>query len=126
MATGHPVKMSRLTGNAVSPSNIEKQKTNLALQVFCQETASALILNSATKDSSQSTSRFLRIFSKFFTICNVKDVYSHIKRNDEFSSVDSTSLEYLRKIAKLAKFMTSCQKRSRIRSLTPGNELCLV
>ena len=73
------LKMSKLSEVAVNPRPIERQRVNTCLQVFCEETATALDLYGKwfCKDVS-GTLKFIRIVVKWWTIMNVKN-----KRIDE-------------------------------------------
>ena len=44
------LQLSKLTEKSVTPKHTEKQSVPLCLQVFCDETATALLTHSATKD----------------------------------------------------------------------------
>ena len=70
----------RLNANAIFPSNIQRQKVNLALRIFDESTTSALARVYPTE--SQSTCNFSKVILKFWKIFNVNNFTKGQNKND--------------------------------------------
>ena len=71
---GTVLKMSRLSETAVYPKPIERQSVSTCLQVFCEETATALELYRRLHCIDITvTVKFIRKVLKWWTIINVKN-----------------------------------------------------
>ena len=117
------LKMSKLTGPSVSPSSIEKQKVSLALNVFCEQTAAALVHSTCTEPSSKVTSRYILMILQLWKLWNCKSKVEANRMNDsdripiDNSPAGARGLKLLRDWAKLATWMTHCGKY-RVQKLT--------
>ena len=78
------LRQSKLTKAAVFPTNIEKQKVNLALYVFSEKTSAALQASSISKNSSSmaSTAKFIDNVCKLWKLLNCKS-FREAKRNND-------------------------------------------
>ncbi|GFO31069.1 developmentally-regulated GTP-binding protein 2 [Plakobranchus ocellatus] len=63
-------KLSKLTSSSVSPSNLERQKVALALNVFSDQPASALQNSEAKKDTWEMTAMFILKVVKLWKVLN--------------------------------------------------------
>jgi len=95
-ATSAVVSCSKLSKIAVAPPPIMRQRVDLALKVFCYETAAALQLAGHNE-----TSDFVLLVAKFFTIMNAKYAGAGTRLRDELrqpiSDINSPSIQFLRK-----------------------------
>ena len=66
------VKLSKLTRSSVTPSNIEKQNVSLALNVFCEETSSALKSSAHSTEAWKDTATFIDAIVKLWKLLNCK------------------------------------------------------
>ena len=75
---------SHLTKASLSPSNIEKQKVSLVLNVFCDQTISALRTSTAmkTNEDASSTAEFLRLVVNLWKALNNKNKFAASRFND--------------------------------------------
>ena len=107
------VKLSKLTSVSVAPKLIERQKVSTCLQVFCEETATALKSNSSIKEADD-TITFIEIVVRFWKIANTKGSYADIRYKDPDRAVISTSedarLAFLLSLATMAEQMTRKQE----------------
>ena len=69
-------KRSKLTNAALYPSNLEKQKVSLALQVFCDETSAALKTATTSCDSWKSKAAYIDQVTKLWKVVNCKSKFS--------------------------------------------------
>ena len=85
------LKLSRLNEKSVMPKHTEKQSVSLCLQVFCDETATALLTHSATKNETgiEETAFFIQKVVKFWKIVNVKHKGEDMASNDPLKAVIS-------------------------------------
>ena len=83
------LRLSKLTEKSVTPKHTEKQSVPLCLQVFCGETATALLTHSSTKDIEgiDETANFIKKVMQFWKICIVKIKYQDVAANDPFKGV---------------------------------------
>ena len=77
-----PTKLSRLTKASIEPSNIEKQKVSLALNVFSDETCSALKFSSVSTDQTKTTALFIEQVLKLWKLLNCKSPVASKRLND--------------------------------------------
>ncbi|GFO27806.1 transposable element p transposase [Plakobranchus ocellatus] len=95
------VKLSQLTKSSVSPSNIEKQKVSLALNVFSEKTSSALKSSAASNLGWQETAVFIDHVLRLWKVFNTKTVIENIRMRDpdrcavDLSSTGQKPLEIL-------------------------------
>ena len=84
-------KLSKLKEAAVMPKNTEKQSVPLCLQVFCDETAAALLRHPAMKNVQgvEDTALFIQKVVAFWKIINVKREGIDFRRNDPLKAVIS-------------------------------------
>ncbi|GFO06462.1 developmentally-regulated GTP-binding protein 2 [Plakobranchus ocellatus] len=76
------IKLSQLTKSSVSPSNIEKQKVSLALNVFSEKTSSALKSSAASNPGWQETAVFIDHVLRLWKVFNTKTVIENIRMRD--------------------------------------------
>ena len=124
------VRLSKLTEKSVTPKHTEKQSVPLCLQVFCDETATALRTHTATKDEDgiEDTATFIEKVVKFWKICNVKSKYQDVLRNDPFRGViedeNDPKLAYLVQFGEMCLKMKSTPKH-RVKQLTRDTALAI-
>ena len=100
--------MSRLNYVAANPKPIERQKVDVCLRVFCDETCNALKLHPQMKNENvDGTVLWLSKFIKFWKICNVKNQFESTwlqdSRREAITSVDDPKLMFLLEIANMAR-----------------------
>lgn len=104
------VKLSKLSDRAVAPTPIERQKVSTCLQVFCDETISALKTHPKLSQDICGTVSFLQTFVDFWKIVNVHGSYEDVKFNDSRRSVvrreSDKSLQFLADLGHLVKSMS--------------------
>ena len=86
--------MSRLTFEAVCPTPTEKQKVETCLQVFCDETISALKLHPEFKGA-KSTIYFLNAVLQFWKMVNVHSNFTAIQTRDNLRTVITSSYDII-------------------------------
>ena len=69
-------KLSKLTKCAVHPTNIQKQNVPFTLQVFCDETKSALKTSTHTSDYWKDTASFIELVVQLWKLWNTKSVFA--------------------------------------------------
>lgn len=74
----NPLKRTTLTSMALCPSNFDRQKVSLALQVFNDKTVAAL-----SQDGKEETACFVYHMTRMWKILNVKSTTAHLHLNDE-------------------------------------------
>ena len=87
------LKLSKLTKAAVNPSNTQKQSVSLALQVFCDETRSALKESTESTSAWKETARFIAQVVTLWKLLNCKSPFQSVRLNDPDRAVvyDSSS-----------------------------------
>jgi len=85
------VKLSKLTKSTVSPSNIEKQRVSLVINVFCDQTSTALKTSEKSCSSWVDTSHFLDLTIKMWKILNCKSIRHAARLRDPFRQVIDNS-----------------------------------
>ena len=124
------LRLSKLTEKSVAPKHTEKQSVPLCLHVFCDETATALLTHSATKDLEgiEETATFIQKVVNFWKIVNVKKKYEDVRNNDPFKGViedpNDPKLAYLLKFADMCLKMKSRPKQ-RVKQLTRDTALAI-
>ena len=103
--------MSKLTQAALTPSNLEKQKVSLVLQVFCDATSSALKTSSNSTDSWKNTAEFIDIVVQLWKVLNCKNKFQATRFKDPDRAVvdlgeNNRAREVLSMWADLAEDMT--------------------
>ena len=71
------VKETRLSYTVLFPNNFEKQKVQLACDLFNEKTVAAL-----KKRGLISTALFVNMVSRVWNICNIKSIHSGYQKND--------------------------------------------
>ena len=108
-----PIKRTKLSYAALYPTNFEKQKVNLAVNVFNEKTVAVL--------TGKSTQVMVQNITKMWNILNVKTPSAGKRMNDEdrypIRDENDDRLKYLEEIADCFNQMTSTYTH-RIRSLT--------
>ncbi|GFO15131.1 developmentally-regulated GTP-binding protein 2 [Plakobranchus ocellatus] len=113
------VKLSKLSTSTISPSNIEKQKVSLALNVFCEQTSSALKTSSHRSSSWSETAAFIDIVVSLWKAFNTKSIFQATRLCDpDRQVIDSTPageriLNLLHQWAQLAQSMSPRKVRER-------------
>ncbi|GFO39905.1 transposable element p transposase [Plakobranchus ocellatus] len=113
------VKLSKLSTSTISPSNIEKQKVSLALNVFCEQTSSALKTSSHRSSSWSETAAFIDIVVSLWKAFNTKSIFQATRlRDPDHQVIDSTPageriLNLLHQWAQLAQSMSPRKVRER-------------
>ena len=104
--------LSKLTRSSVYPTNLERQKVQLALNVFCDQTVAALTTSSASTDSMKSTAKALMLVIRFFKLLNVKSTFTEARLNDpdrpavDYSDSGMQGFKTLSDWVKIAEFMS--------------------
>lgn len=115
------VKMSRLSEVAVFPSPIERQKVSFCLQIFCEETISALKNHPNIKDAND-TVLFLETVLQFWKIVNVHSPYEDVRRRDPncgvIKEVNDDNLQKLLNFGNMAQEMSTFTGKNRVKNLT--------
>jgi len=76
------LKLSKLTKASLYPSNLEKQKVSLCLNVFSEQTSSALKTCSKSSEEWKETAAFIDSVLKLWKLWNCKSPYQSIRLND--------------------------------------------
>ena len=76
------LSLSKLTKSSIAPSNIEKQKVSLVLNVFSEKTSAALKTSAVTSESAKETARCIDKIVKLWKVFNTKSVFQALKFND--------------------------------------------
>ena len=124
------LKLSRLNEKSVMPKHTEKQSVSLCLQVFCDETAKALLTHSATKNETgiEETALFIQKVVKFWKIVNVKHKGEDMASNDPLkagiSDPNDVRLNYLLQFGTMCLNMISKPKK-RVKQLTRDTALAI-
>ena len=112
------------------PKHTEKQSVPLCLQVFCEETATALLTHSSTKNEEgiQETATFIQKVVKFWKIVNVKKKYEDVIHNDPLKGViedpNDPRLTYLHQFGDMCLKMKS-RPKLRKKQLTRDTALAI-
>lgn len=103
---GMEAKMAhRLTDKVLNPSAIERTNVQLVGAATHESTTTALVYyaDKCNMPAYKETAAFLRLVRKWFTICNVKNNYSHCQCNDPnrkpVTNNDQESLAFLEQFA---------------------------
>ena len=124
------VKLSRLNEKSVMPKHTEKQSVPLCLRVFCDETATALLIHSSTKDEPgiNDTAIFIQKVVKLWKILNVKCKGEDVRCNDTLRAVIASKndhrLDYLLAFGNMALKMISVPK-NRVKQFTRDTSLAI-
>lgn len=121
---GELFRQSRLCRTAVSPDPAQKQNVKLVLNVFCDETISALRIR-----GENDTADFITLFLRFWKVCNVKGSNLDVRYNDKYRGVVQRDLrwqyELLKDVAFVAQFMMPLNKGDRKNKFTRDTALWL-
>ena len=113
-----PIKMTKLSYASLYPTNFEKQKVNLVVNVFNEKTIAALKVG---KEQACGTMVMIENVTQMWHILNVKSPNVGYRLNDDdrkpVSDVNDTRLAFLTEIAGCFNSMTS-KYVHRVRSLT--------
>ena len=97
------LKLSALKHSSVYPSKVEKQKMSLAIDVFCDKTATALETISTSDDSFKDTARFIRRVVELWKLLNCKSRFQSQRRNDpDRAAIDGSSCPGIQLLQKWA------------------------
>ena len=113
------VKLTKLSYSSLYPTNFEKQKVSLAMNIFNEEkTVAALDIRKYDE-----TKMFVEAVTRLWHILNVKTPHDGVRLNDEdrtrVKDINDERLTFLVEMAKkFAEMNTSSQYKSRIRCLT--------
>ena len=124
------LRLSKLTEKSVMPKHTEKQSVPICLQVFCDETATALLTHSATKNEENilETVTFIQKVVKFWKIVSVKKKFMDVLLNDPLKGViedpNDPRLLYLREFGDMCLAMKS-RPKLRIKQLTRDTALAI-
>jgi len=106
------VKQTLLSKSAVYPSNIERQKTLLALQIFNDKVVALLLCSGKIE-----TGQFISLIIKMWKILNVKYNFGAIRYNDPDRSTinkfDHDSIQHLLRMANIFENMPITKGKSR-------------
>ena len=118
------VKLSKLSDISVAPRPIERQKVSTCLEVFCDETISALKTHPdlLSRDVA-GTTKFIQTFVNFWKVVNVhsplESVKLHDSRRSVITSLSDEKLDFLESVGELAKGVTPPTAAGpRVKSLT--------
>ena len=93
------LKVSTLTKTSLNPTNTEKQKMSLVLNVFSEATTAALKTSSSTTASMQITATFIELVLSWLKVVNAKSPKTAFHKRDEERAViydlDSPQLKVL-------------------------------
>ena len=108
------IKLTKLCYASLYPTNFEKQKVNLAVNIFNEKTVAVL--------SDKDTQVMVKNVTKMWNILNVKTPSAGIRLNDEdrlpISDVSDVRLSFIEDIADCFNLMESDYSDHRVRSLT--------
>ena len=111
------IKHTRINYASLYPTNFEKQKVALVLNIFNEKTVAALKLRKC-----DDTALFVEHVTKMWNMLNIKTPHDGTKLNNDdrypFTSEDDCRFDYLHNIARSFKLMDASQFRYRITSLT--------
>ncbi len=114
---GHSVKRVFLSQRALRPSSFEKQKVQLAVQVFNDKTVAAL-----AQDVKSATAAFVYHVTRLWKILNTHSPRTHLLLNDPdrapIRSESDAAVDILRGMIQFFKRMDTCTGRQRIQTLT--------
>lgn len=86
------VRLSKLTKASVAPSNIEKQKVSLVVNVFNDQTAAALRTSSMSNTGWNETADFIDSVIKLWKLMNCKSRWQSIRlRDPDRKAIDNTA-----------------------------------
>ena len=111
------IKQTKLAFSTVFPTNFDKQKVDLMLNLFNEKTVAVL-----RTDDNHGTATFVRHVTRLFHMLNVKNLYSGQAYNDPdretYRSIDDPRFDYILNMALAFKKMDT--------SLTPySQESCV-
>ena len=111
------LRETKLDYKTLYPNSFEKQKVNLAVNVFNQKTVVAL-----RRRGKLGTASFVAHVTKMWEILNIKSPREARKLNDpnrkKFDDVDDPRLDYLHRIATSFKLMDNSVRGQRVHGLT--------
>ena len=111
------LKETKLSYAALYPTNFEKQKVQLACDIFNEKTVAALEIRNMT-----GTAIFVKLVTRMWNIINVKSPHAGYRTNDPdrqpFCDDSDKRFEYLSKVATMFKTMDNSPKGRRLHSLT--------
>ena len=109
-------KMSKLSEVSVRPKPIERQKVSTCLQVFCEETISALKVHPELRDCADMI-EFLLVMVEWWKIVDVHNPFTDQRLRDPYRAVirsaDHPNLEKLLQIGKMASAMNNTGPRKK-------------
>ena len=117
------MQASKLTDSALNPSNLQKQKVSLALQVFCEETSAALKTSTRSTESYKNTAKWIDLVVQLWKVLNCKSKF-HAKRHRDpdravIDSLNDHPKAVLNKFIEIARAMTPAKRSTkRFKSLT--------
>ena len=123
-SNGHGLtKMSKLTDVSVYPKPIERQKVSAVLQVFCEETCSALNVHTdPLLQDTGGTVDFISMFLQFWKIVNVGNQLDNCKRDPNRAVIRSADDDNLHNLLQISNVVDSIAHKTgvRIKGLTKG------
>ena len=110
------VKQTTLSFSALYPTNFEKQKVSLALQVFNEKTVAALEIQ-----GSMETARFIQLVLRMWKILNIKSPDKWYMPYDEdrkpFKNIDDQRLAFIKSMATMFKSMDTYSASTKTREM---------
>ena len=110
------LKMSKLSETAVYPKHIERQRASTCLQIFCEETATALELYGRQHCIDVTgTVTFIRKVLKWWTIINVKNKGMDLRKRQPLQAVishpDDPGLQFMEEFEETCLSMSGRQDK---------------
>jgi hypothetical protein len=119
------LRRTPLTHASCFPSNMDKQKVSLMVNIFNERTIAAL-----KQDGYYGTAAFVALFTRVWHILNIKSVDAHIHLNDPdrkpFTSIDDPRLSFLLEVADAVSKLHGGKGHSRTASFTSETKQALV
>ena len=117
------VGLSKLKEVAVTPKPVERQRVDICLRVFCEETYTALKVHPDMQNTeARDTAFFIEKVVSMWKILNVKGTGKDIRHNNPLEAVirspDDPRLDYLQKMASIFLQMAKPQGGKRRKTLT--------
>jgi len=125
------VKLPTLTKASVEPSNIEKQKVSLVLNIFSEKTSAALKASAKSNPSWKDTAIFIDYVIRLWKVFNTKNIAEHTRFRDtdrtpiDLSPAGDIQRGILKFWAESADRMSPSSHQHRVKSLTKDTATAL-
>ena len=102
------LRLTKLTHTSVYPKPLQRQSVPLVSQVFNEKTVATMTSLQTKLKINDGTIEFIRLFTNWFRMLNVKDKFSGIRQRDNFRSPWTLDCENFKLLHETCEIISTC------------------